>query len=125
MKLGEPRVGRAANPPAAPSAKPRVESSNPRECLLAVNLTCPGGSRRIFAVMTRPLKLKCPACRKEGEWFATAFGPFCSKRCKLIDLGKWFSEEQKISEPLRPEALEEFADLPPGKHLDEPERDGG
>ena len=77
-----------------------------------------------FSLMTRPLKLKCPTCRKEGEWFSSAFGPFCSKRCKLLDLGKWFSEEQKISEPLQMEALEEFADLPPGQHLDEPEKEG-
>jgi len=26
--------------------------------------------------------------------------PFCSKRCKLIDLGKWLTEEYKISEKL-------------------------
>ena len=73
--------------------------------------------------MTRPLKLKCPTCLQEGEWFAAAFGPFCSKRCKLVDLGKWFSEEQRISEALRPDALEEFADLPPGNHLDGPEKE--
>ena len=39
-------------------------------------------------------------------------------RCKLIDLGKWFSEEHAISDPLRPEHLEKFADLPPGEQLD-------
>ena len=45
---------------------------------------------------------KCPTCKKSGEWFAGKFGPFCSHRCKLVDLGKWFGEEHKISEPLRP-----------------------
>jgi endogenous inhibitor of DNA gyrase (YacG/DUF329 family) len=39
----------------------------------------------------------------------------------MIDLGKWLGEEHAISEPLRPGALEPYADLPPGKHLDEPE----
>jgi len=63
-------------------------------------------------------RIKCPACKKEGDWFAQPFGPFCSKRCKLVDLGKWFSEENAVSEPLRPDHLEEFADLPPGEHLD-------
>jgi uncharacterized protein len=63
-------------------------------------------------------RIKCPTCKKEGDWFAQPFGPFCSKRCKLVDLGKWFSEENAVSEPLRPEHLEEFADLPPGEHLD-------
>jgi hypothetical protein len=35
-------------------------------------------------------------------------------------LGKWFGEEHAISEPLRPEHLEEYADLPAGEHLDQP-----
>ncbi len=48
----------------------------------------------------------CPICKKKGEWFAGKYGPFCSKRCKMIDLGKWFSGEHAISEPLRPEQLE-------------------
>lgn len=55
-----------------------------------------------------------------GEWFAGDFGPFCSKRCKLLDLGKWFSEEHKVSEPLRPGHFAQFEDLPPGEHLDKP-----
>ena len=50
---------------------------------------------------TRPVK--CPTCKKVGDWFAGQFGPFCSRRCKLVDLGKWFSEEHVISEPLSPE----------------------
>jgi endogenous inhibitor of DNA gyrase (YacG/DUF329 family) len=43
----------------------------------------------------------CPTCKKSGGWFATPWGPFCSKRCKLIDLGKWLGGEHVISEPLR------------------------
>ncbi|HEV2329401.1 MAG TPA: DNA gyrase inhibitor YacG [Verrucomicrobiae bacterium] len=45
----------------------------------------------------------CPSCKKKGGWFAGKYGPFCSKRCKLIDLGKWLGGEHVISEPLRPE----------------------
>jgi endogenous inhibitor of DNA gyrase (YacG/DUF329 family) len=41
----------------------------------------------------------------------------------LIDLGKWFGGEHAISEPLRPEHFEKFADLPPGEHLDLPEKE--
>jgi endogenous inhibitor of DNA gyrase (YacG/DUF329 family) len=63
-------------------------------------------------------RVKCPTCKKVGDWFAGSYGPFCSKRCKLVDLGKWFGEENAVSEPLRPEHLEEFAELPPGEHLD-------
>jgi endogenous inhibitor of DNA gyrase (YacG/DUF329 family) len=66
-------------------------------------------------------EVKCPTCHKLGRWFETPYGPFCSKRCRLVDLGKWFNEEHAVSEPLRPEHLEKFAELPPGKNLDDPE----
>lgn len=48
----------------------------------------------------------CPACKKEGNWFGGKYGPFCSQRCKMIDLGKWLGGEHVISEPLHPEHLE-------------------
>lgn len=50
---------------------------------------------------------KCPTCKKTGNWFAGKYAPFCSQRCKLIDLGKWFGGEHKISDELRPEHLED------------------
>jgi endogenous inhibitor of DNA gyrase (YacG/DUF329 family) len=34
---------------------------------------------------------------------------FCSRRCKLVDLGKWLGEENRISEPLRADHLESEA----------------
>jgi endogenous inhibitor of DNA gyrase (YacG/DUF329 family) len=68
-------------------------------------------------------QIKCPACNKLGDWFAVKYGPFCSHRCKLIDLGKWFSNEHVISEPLRPEHFERFSKLFPGEYLDVPESD--
>ena len=71
--------------------------------------------------MSAPRTVKCPTCKKAGDWFATPFGPFCSKRCKLVDLGKWFSGENAISEPLRPEHFEKFEEFPPGKNPDEAE----
>lgn len=50
---------------------------------------------------------KCSICGKEfefeykpGDKLPPNF-PFCSKRCKLIDLGRWLDEEYKISIPLR------------------------
>lgn len=61
---------------------------------------------------------KCPTCRKSGPWLDGAFLPFCSKRCKLVDLGKWFNQEHAISEPLKPSHFEQFENLPPGKELD-------
>jgi endogenous inhibitor of DNA gyrase (YacG/DUF329 family) len=65
--------------------------------------------------------VKCPTCKKTGDWFADKYGPFCSHRCKLIDLGTWFSGENAISEPLKPGHFEEDADLSADKRLDRPE----
>ena len=54
-------------------------------------------------------KTACPTCKKRGDWLAGQFGPFCSHRCKLVDLGKWLGGEHAISEPLRTEHLDELA----------------
>ena len=51
---------------------------------------------------------KCATCGRDAEFFASPMGPFCSPRCKMIDLGKWLGEEYKISEPLRPDHFAEF-----------------
>ncbi|HCC68718.1 MAG TPA: DNA gyrase inhibitor YacG [Nitrospiraceae bacterium] len=42
------------------------------------------------------VKIVCPICKKELELKDNPFRPFCSERCKLIDLGTWASEEYKI-----------------------------
>jgi len=73
--------------------------------------------------MPPSVQTKCPTCREVGNWFVGKYAPFCSHRCKLIDLGKWLGGEHAISEPLRPEHFAKYADLPPGDHLDVPERD--
>ena len=42
-------------------------------------------------------QVKCPTCRRPVEWSAASpFRPFCSERCRLIDLGAWFSEQHRI-----------------------------
>ena len=47
----------------------------------------------------RPAKLRCPTCRKPVKQDDKEF-PFCSDRCRLIDLGKWASGAYVISSPL-------------------------
>jgi endogenous inhibitor of DNA gyrase (YacG/DUF329 family) len=43
------------------------------------------------------IKLSCPTCKKEVLWNSNSpFRPFCSDRCRLIDLGEWASENHKI-----------------------------
>lgn len=44
---------------------------------------------------TRP----CPICRKPAS-VTDQYFPFCSARCKTIDLGAWSAEEYTISRPL-------------------------
>ncbi len=57
--------------------------------------------------MEKPVKkiLRCPGCGKKGEWFSLPSFPFCSERCRLIDLGKWLDEEYCISHPLPADEL--------------------
>ena len=43
------------------------------------------------------LTVACPTCKKVVAWVAEEkFKPFCSQRCKLIDLGDWATEAHKI-----------------------------
>ncbi|MEP6668386.1 MAG: DNA gyrase inhibitor YacG [Chthoniobacter sp.] len=62
--------------------------------------------------MPKPTPVHCPICQKENDFFAGPMGTFCSQRCKLVDLGKWLGEEYRVSEPLRPDHLVEFEDVP-------------
>ena len=55
---------------------------------------------------TSPKALFCPTCRKVVLASSGDF-PFCSDRCRILDLGKWASGDYRISSPiLDPEVLE-------------------
>ena len=59
--------------------------------------------------MSKSKVLRCPTCRnlvlEQNEDF-----PFCSDRCRRIDLGKWASGDYKVSTPIQdPDLLEELA----------------
>jgi len=47
----------------------------------------------------RSVKLRCPICKKAVK-SGDAELPFCSERCRLIDLGKWASGQYVISSPV-------------------------
>ncbi len=50
----------------------------------------------------------CSRCRKPADWYDNPFRPFCSERCKLIDLGAWVDGEYRIpGEPVSGENEEE------------------
>ncbi|MFN6964604.1 MAG: DNA gyrase inhibitor YacG [Pyrinomonadaceae bacterium] len=40
--------------------------------------------------------VKCPTCGKRVEYQGNEFRPFCSERCKLLDLGAWADEEYSL-----------------------------
>jgi len=42
-------------------------------------------------------KIRCPICKKEAAWDNNPFRPFCSERCRIMDLGKWASEGYRIA----------------------------
>jgi endogenous inhibitor of DNA gyrase (YacG/DUF329 family) len=44
--------------------------------------------------------VKCPICKKAAKKGSADF-PFCSDRCRLIDLGKWASDAYVISAPVQ------------------------
>ena len=44
--------------------------------------------------------MKCPICGKPTTWQDNPDRPFCSERCRIIDLARWASEEYSVSIPL-------------------------
>ncbi|MDD5272494.1 MAG: DNA gyrase inhibitor YacG [Methylovulum sp.] len=55
-----------------------------------------------MSASSQPLTVACPTCKTPVAWLPEQrFRPFCSERCKLIDLGEWAMEEKRIpGEPL-------------------------
>ena len=48
--------------------------------------------------MKKAKTVSCPTCNADVVWSEDSpYRPFCSKRCRLIDLGEWLDEEKRIS----------------------------
>ncbi|SNB45854.1 DNA gyrase inhibitor YacG [Geobacter sp. DSM 9736] len=45
--------------------------------------------------------VKCPTCGKQCTWQGNANRPFCSERCRLIDLGAWADERYRIPSDIK------------------------
>lgn len=62
--------------------------------------------------------VKCPTCRKRTAWQGNRYRPFCSERCRLIDLGAWAEEsyripgEQVTDPPTDPPAIQQKSFTP-------------
>lgn len=58
---------------------------------------------------TKKTSTKCPICKSETP-VDSEQSPFCSPRCKTIDLGRWVDESYKITRPIEQRDLEEGVD---------------
>ena len=44
--------------------------------------------------------VSCPRCGAETEYSAAnQWRPFCSERCRMIDLGKWAADDYRVPDP--------------------------
>ena len=51
---------------------------------------------------------RCPTCRQEVGDDSPA-KPFCSDRCRMVDLGRWMDESYRVSRPIEEADLDEEA----------------
>ena len=52
-----------------------------------------------------PKEVACPTCRTLAAWEGNPFRPFCSERCRVVDLAAWATGRYRIpGEPIPPEA---------------------
>ncbi|MBV9503003.1 MAG: DNA gyrase inhibitor YacG [Acidobacteriaceae bacterium] len=65
-----------------------------------------------------PTVVRCPICKQEVP-FDDPNMPFCSDRCRLIDVGNWASEKYVISRPTGGNELEEAASEDPDIETDD------
>lgn len=58
----------------------------------------------------------CPQCGAQMPWEGNSYRPFCSERCRLIDLGAWLDEKYSIPAPLEDESADvEEAGMDPAR----------
>ncbi|PLX87610.1 MAG: DNA gyrase inhibitor YacG [Desulfuromonas sp.] len=43
------------------------------------------------------LQIKCPRCGQKTDWHGNPARPFCSEDCRLVDLGRWATENYAIA----------------------------
>lgn len=54
--------------------------------------------------MAAPKAVKCPTCGRRVVWSdKERWRPFCSERCKLIDLGAWADESYRVPDKPLPQ----------------------
>ena len=61
------------------------------------------------------MKHSCPICRKPTDSTLDADFPFCSERCRLLDLANWATEKYRISAPAMDESEKQGSESTPEK----------
>jgi len=56
------------------------------------------------------MKHHCPICNSPTDSETHAHFPFCSERCRILDLGNWARERYVVSEPVLDEPAPEPTD---------------
>jgi len=44
----------------------------------------------------KEIQVSCPTCKIKFSYFKSDFRPFCSEKCRLIDLGQWLNESYTV-----------------------------
>ncbi|MCE5312886.1 MAG: DNA gyrase inhibitor YacG [Nitrospiraceae bacterium] len=65
------------------------------------------------------MQIRCPSCNTKTTWQENPFRPFCSERCKLVDLGKWAAEEYRIESSTQDEDQESNSQV-----IHDPQKEG-
>lgn len=61
----------------------------------------------------KKLTVACPKCKKKFSYFESKFRPFCTEKCKMVDLGHWIEGDYSVP-------VVEFDDLPmPDEEMNE------
>ncbi len=61
------------------------------------------------------MRVKCPTCKRDLDWESASYRPFCSERCRLVDLGAWLTEQRGIPTDAHPDPDER----PPASQADD------
>jgi hypothetical protein len=71
------------------------------------------------------MKHICPICKRPTDSDRDADFPFCSERCRLLDLGAWASEKYVVSDPIFDEDEENIPEREhdPNRHLPREDQD--
>ena len=62
------------------------------------------------------MKWHCPICKSPTDSETHSHFPFCSERCRILDLGNWAREKYRVSEPALDEPVSDEPGTNEAKH---------